>query len=92
MWRNLGIRIHVLTLASLPQGENACRAPAQVYVDTITVTDSRWRTPRALGIGDTVSRLRALYPKAIFAPAYGRKVWWLVTDIGYVPARTARPT
>jgi hypothetical protein len=41
-----------------------------------TVTDGRWRTATGLRIGDTLRRLRALYPRA---KNQGNGVWWLKT-------------
>jgi hypothetical protein len=90
-WTKLGMELHLETLASIPQGRNACTLPGSVYIATVMITGRKWRTVRGLHIGDSVSRLRRLYPHATFAPAFGRRAWWLVTDIGYVPTRARYP-
>jgi hypothetical protein len=72
-WRQLGITIHLLTYGGFPGGGTACSAPKQVFVDTVTVDTSRWRTSRGLKIGDSLDRLKELYPRAVFRE--GR--WWL---------------
>jgi hypothetical protein len=79
-WRRLGVTIHLLTYGSLPGGRNACTAPERVFVDTVTVATSRWRTSRGLKIGDPVDRLQELYPRAMFRQGS----WWLNIARGFV--------
>jgi hypothetical protein len=50
-----------------------------------TVTDLRWRTTSGLRVGDTLRRLRALYPRA---KNQGNGVWWLKTRSFGVPLPT----
>ena len=76
--RFVGLR----TYGSLPPAKTGCTAPNLIRVHTVKATDRRWRTSRGLRVGDSVSRLRRLYPSAKaahelagwYSPGY-----WLVT-------------
>jgi hypothetical protein len=73
-WRRLGLALAFLDLS----GEDPCRAGALVRA-TIT-SRSNWRTAKGLRVGDSVSRLRSLYPSARHRrsiPAWSG--YWLVT-------------
>ena len=76
LWRRRGIRGEFTTLGGFPRrGDTACSAPGSVHPDTVDVIDRNWRTNRDLHVGDTLRRLRTLYPHAT-----GRRHgWWLVT-------------
>jgi hypothetical protein len=75
VWRSAGFRMFVTTLGVLPKGATFCTAPEALYIDWLIVDGKRWRTARGLRVGDTVDRLRRLYPSA----RRHRTVWWLVT-------------
>lgn len=73
-WRRIGLTLTFLDLS----GANACRSGSLVRA-TIT-SRGAWRTGKGLRKGDSVARLRRLYPKATYrrhiAPWTG---YWLVT-------------
>ena len=73
-WRRLGLTLTFLDLS----GRNPCRAGILVRA-TIT-SRGAWRTGKGLRKGDSVTRLRRLYPQASYrrhiAPWTG---YWLVT-------------
>jgi hypothetical protein len=67
-WKRLGLRISFLDFAA-----NACNAGGAVI---FTITNrAHWRTGVRLRVGDTLARLRSLYPKAKLHAPDG---WWLV--------------
>ena len=69
-WTHLGVRIRFATLGGFSKAHaNACSAPREVYVDAAYVTGNRWTTTRHLRIGDSVARLRRLYPEASYRSA-----------------------
>jgi hypothetical protein len=75
VWRSAGFRMFVTTYGLLPRGTTFCTAPEAVRIDWLIVDGKRWRTARGLRVGDTVARLRRLYPSA----SRHRTVWWLMT-------------
>jgi hypothetical protein len=67
-WKPLGLRISFLDFASDP-----CTVGGAVV---LTMTSrAHWRTGLGLRVGDSVARVKALYPKAKLHPSEG---WWLV--------------
>jgi hypothetical protein len=74
-WRAIGLFVEFYNLG----GDDSCR-PASGRFRRATMTGRRWRTAKGLRIGDSVARLRRLYPRATFRAErfYGR-AWWLVT-------------
>src|SRR5207244_2683779 len=65
VWRGPGIRGDFTTLGGFPRpSDNACTAPAYVQPDTVDVFNQTWRTERGLHVGDSISRLHSLYPRA----------------------------
>jgi hypothetical protein len=81
-WRTLGVRMNLVTYGGMPAGKTGCTAPEAIHVSTIRVTGKRWYTSRKLRVGDSVARLRTLYPKGPTTQGvrgwYGRG-YWLVT-------------
>lgn len=75
VWRSLGFRMRVTTLGGLPPGTDYCTAPDHARVDSIVVTGQNWRTALGLRIGDSVQKLRRLYPHA----TWHHSVWSLST-------------
>ena len=78
-WANLGVRIRLTTLGGVPAGETPCTY-GEIRVASILVTGRRWRTSLGLRRGDSVSRLRRLYPTARYQRAPhgsspGRSYW-----------------
>src|SRR5262245_4509715 len=61
-WRTLGVMIRLSTLGSLGAGETLCTS-RQSPIDSVRVSGLRWYTSKGLRVGDSVSRLRSLYPK-----------------------------
>ena len=81
-WRTLGVRMNLVTFGGMPSGKTGCTAPKLIQVSTIRVTGKRWYTSRSLRVGDSVTRLRGLYPTA--RTTSGVRGWysrgyWLVT-------------
>jgi hypothetical protein len=74
IWPRLGMTMRFATLGGLTPGADACTDPAHVYLDRLTLTSHRWQTVKGLRIGDPVSKLRRLYPKAL--PHTGQ--FWIV--------------
>lgn len=74
-WRSLGVRIRVATLGALPDGADVCTDPKDAKLDKEWVTGRQWRTAKGLRIGDPITKLRRLYPKA---SRHGNS-WWMVT-------------
>ena len=75
-WRRLGLTLAFLDLS----GGAPCRTGVLVRA-TIT-SRGAWRTARGLRKGDSVARLRLLYPQATYrrrAAGVGWTGWWLVT-------------
>jgi hypothetical protein len=86
-WRRLGLRMVFGTYG--PGGARPCRARRAVRLDRVRAYGKQWRTGRGLRIGDTVTRLRRLYPHTTLrayrpglAPVRG---WWLVVRTSRVP-------
>ena len=81
-WSALGVRMTLVTFGGIPAGKTGCSAPSSIRISTIRVTGKRWYTSKKLRIGDSVTRLRRLYPKARSKAGlrgwYGRG-YWLVT-------------
>jgi hypothetical protein len=72
VWRSIGLTLGFLYLGS----NDPCRHGGMVMA---TATSTAWRTDRGLRVGDRITRLRSLYPRAkrVATPPYGG--WWLVT-------------
>ena len=58
-WRPIGLRVTFYNLG----GGNPC-APELGRFSRATMTSKRWRTTLGLRVGDSVQRLRTLYPRA----------------------------
>lgn len=73
-WSGLGLRIHFYNLGA----RDPCSREGGRF-GTAVITGRRWRTSLGLRIGDSVTRLRRLYPRARFhrRPLYWAG-WWLV--------------
>jgi hypothetical protein len=83
-WNSLGVRVVTATLGGMPEGKDACSYD-QMPVAVVTVTGRAWFTSFGLRVGDLVTKLRRLYPRASFhRNAYGdsspRDSFWLVTQ------------
>jgi hypothetical protein len=63
-WVERGIRIDSLSNRALPSGKTGCSSPRLIYVSEIRLTDRRWVTSLGLRVGDTIARLRRLYPRS----------------------------
>jgi hypothetical protein len=72
VWRPIGLTLGFLDLS----GGDPCHVGRIV---TATATSTSWRTDRGIHVGDPVTRLRRLYPRAkhVATPPYGG--WWLIT-------------
>jgi hypothetical protein len=72
VWRSIGLTLGYLNLS----GNDPCREGGMV---TAAATSTAWRTDRGLHVGDQITRLRRLYPRAkrVATPPYGG--WWLIT-------------
>ena len=57
-----------------PSG-NGCKYKNQIFIGSLTLTGHGWHTNLGLKIGDTVGRLRELYPAATQHAGQ----WWLLT-------------
>jgi len=83
-WAALGLRIRIATLAGIPPGKTACTAPADLKVDNVRITSTRWRTSLGLRVGSAVRILRRLYPQATYhqtgrSEGFPAQSYWLVT-------------
>jgi hypothetical protein len=73
-WPGIGLTMRFYTLG-ITKDRCASFASAEM-------TGRAWRTPRGLANGDSLARLKRLYPNARLhsGPAFaGRHAWWLVT-------------
>jgi uncharacterized repeat protein (TIGR01451 family) len=61
-------------------GPDPCGFKGKVSVARAVVKGAEWRTPRGLGIGDPVARIRTLYPRAA---RHGRWFWLTVRRTSY---------
>jgi hypothetical protein len=72
-WKRLGLTLTFLELS----GGAACKTGALV---TATVTNrAHWRTLVGLRVGDSVARLKQLYPRAVLTSAVVWRGYWLIT-------------
>jgi hypothetical protein len=81
-WRPLGVRMALVTFGGLPAGKTGCSAPAAIHVSTVRVTGKRWYTSLGLRVGDSVTKLRRLYPRAKATAGvrgWYKRGYWLVT-------------
>jgi hypothetical protein len=86
-WRGLGLRAVFGTYGS--GGARPCQATRAVRLDNARASSKEWQTGLGLRVGDSVAKLRRLYPAATLrtyhrgvAPVRG---WWLVVRINRVP-------
>lgn len=73
-WKRLGLKLSFLDLST----GSACRTGGLV---TATITNRpQWRTAVGLRVGDTVARIRTLYPRAKFRRTGSNWTgYWLIT-------------
>jgi len=86
-WRPLGLRMIFGTYGA--GGARPCHARRAVFLDNARAYGKQWRTGLGLGIGDSVAKLRRLYPHARLR-TYFRGVrpvrgWWLVVRTSRLP-------
>jgi len=86
-WRGLGLRAVFGTYGL--GGTRPCQAVHAVRLDNARASSAEWQTGRGLRVGDSVAKLRKLYPQA-FLRTYPRGIppvrgWWLVVRTGRVP-------
>jgi hypothetical protein len=88
VWRRLGLRLITADFGGGP----ACAGTTRIQ--RITITSNRWVTERGLRVGDSLDRVRELYPELRrFTDLYGdapafRNTWALVleeTEVGGPP-------
>jgi hypothetical protein len=77
-WPTIGVVATFATLEGLPPGSDACTA-TNIHLSRLALRDKRWRTSLGLHVGDRVTKLRRLYPRAL---AHGTSLW-------IVPANSA---
>jgi hypothetical protein len=92
VWRPLGL---TLTFLDLSNGAPCSRGALVIAIATAV----QWHTTKGLRVGDSVARLRTLYPGATFFRGAPYQGWWLITrrtcaEVGSQPypglrARTA---
>ena len=75
-WRSLGLTILLVTYGGMPQDETGCTRPDLINISSIHVTGPNWHTVAGLKVGQSGSRVRRLYPHAIFNRR--EHAWWLV--------------
>jgi hypothetical protein len=87
-WKQLGVRIVVADFGGGPVCAGSTR------IQTLVITGKRWRTERGLKIGDSLDRVRQLYPELErFSELYDidteryRRTWALVLE----PSRVGGP-
>jgi hypothetical protein len=86
-WRELGLRMVFGSYG--PGGAHPCRARRSVFLDNARAYGKQWQTSRGLKVGDSLAKLRRLYPQARLR-TYTRGVasvhgWWLVVRRSRVP-------
>lgn len=86
-WRHLGLRMVFGSYG--PGGARPCRARRAVFLDNAWAYGKQWQTGLGLHVGDSVAKLRRLYPRATLR-TYGRGVapvrgWWLVVRTSRIP-------
>jgi len=69
VWGSIGLRVSLYNLG----GQNPCK-PKTGYFGEAVLTGTGWSTGKGLRAGDTVARLRLLYPRA---ERHGSS-WWLL--------------
>jgi hypothetical protein len=86
-WRGRGLRAVFGTYGV--GGTRPCQAVHAVRLDSVRASSTEWQTGRGLRVGDSVAKLRRLYPAATLrtyrrgvAPVRG---WWLVVRTNRVP-------
>jgi hypothetical protein len=71
IWRRLGLRLTTADFAGGPPCAGSTR------IQRITVTSNRWVTERGLRVGDSLDRVRQLYPELQrFTDLYGNAPGW----------------
>jgi signal peptidase I len=84
-WPALGVTAEFTTLGLISKGGNACTRPREVFLDHLTITGGRWTTTLGLRLGDPLSKLLRLYPRA---RRHGSS-YWLITETN--PAVGSQP-
>jgi hypothetical protein len=86
-WRQLGLRMVFGSYG--PGAARPCRARRAVFLDNARAYGKSWQTGLGLRVGDSVAKLRRLYPRATLrtyrrgvAPVRG---WWLVVRTSRLP-------
>jgi hypothetical protein len=86
-WRRLGLRLVFGSYGA--GGARPCRARRAVFLDNVRARGTQWRTGLGLRIGDSVAKLRRLYPHARLRTYPGGippvRGWWLVVRTSRVP-------
>ncbi len=81
-WKSIGVNVELRTYGGIPPRQTGCTAPRSIHVHTVRVVGRDWHTSFGLHAGDSVGRLRSLYPNAPshagLSGWYGRG-YWLVT-------------
>ncbi len=77
-WTRLGLEMDFASSASSPCSTSSL---SQSSWFGATVYAGRWRTDRGLGIGDTVTRLRRLYPKATYRDQPPAPPTWILVSV-----------
>jgi hypothetical protein len=80
-WVGRGIRIDSRTNRAHPAAKTGCSSPTLIHVSEIRLTERRWVTSLGLRVGDTISKLRRLYPRSPYArarPGSSRNEYYLV--------------
>ncbi len=72
VWRRIGLTLELVDLSR----RDPCRIGGLLVA---TATSPQWRTGRGLRVGDRVSRLRAVYPRARHVETGPYGGWWLIT-------------
>jgi hypothetical protein len=70
-WGSLGLAMQFIAARG-----SVCTTSAATLLQRLTVTGARWKTSNGLAVGDPVSKLQLLYPKATAHPG----TYWLVKD------------
>lgn len=84
-WSALGVAAEFATLGGFRAGGDGCSRPREIYLDHLAIASPRWTTARGLRVGDPVSKLLRLYPRA---RRHGSR-YWLITESN--PAVGTRP-
>lgn len=80
-WGKIGVTLYAATLGYAGPGKTACNDPRDWQVDHVVVSGKNFATTRGLRVGDSVSRLHALYPDSKWHSGWNEGVWLISREV-----------